>query len=67
MVKIIIAIIGAGSGLLYIANLIGGEIASLAEDTQEYPSCENCIGQLDRSICEFCDEGSCWEHKNDAL
>lgn len=65
--KIIMLIAAAGSGLLYIANAVGGEIARLAEDTQEYPSCDNCVGSVDSSICKFCNDGSCWEHKNDAL
>lgn len=65
--KIIMLIAAAGGGLLCIANAIGGEIARLAEDTQEYPSCDNCAGSVDSSICKFCRDGSCWEHKNDAL
>ena len=63
--KALISIVAASGGLLYIDNLIGGEIASLAEDTQEWPSCDNCIGSVDSRICRFCDDGSCWVHKND--
>ena len=51
--KIIMLIAAAGSGLLCIANAIGGEIARFAEDTQEYPSCDNCVGSVDSSICKF--------------
>lgn len=67
MILKILAIIAGGSGLLYIINAIGEEISSLAEDTQEYPSCDNCVGQIDSTICEYCDNGSCWEHKNETL
>lgn len=56
------AVIGAA---LLVANAIGAEIATLAEDTQEYPSCDNCAGKIDDCICKYCRDGSCWEHINE--
>lgn len=66
IMRVILSIIAASSGVLYILDRIGAELSSLAEDTQEWPSCDNCIGSVDRRICRFCDEGSCWVHRNDA-
>lgn len=59
--------IGALAALLFAADQIGGEIGRLAEDTQDYPSCDNCMGSIDSEICRFCRDGSCWEHKHEVL
>ena len=56
------AVIGAA---LFVANAIGAEIAAMAEDTQEYPSCDNCAGKIDNCICKYCQDGSCWEYIGD--
>ena len=55
IMRVILSIIAASSGVLYILDRIGAELSSLAEDTQEWPSCDNCIGSADRRICRFCD------------
>lgn len=68
MIKGILIGIGAiAAATLFIADQIGGAIASLVEDTQEWPACNNCIGSVDDSICQYCNDGSCWEHKNESM
>ena len=68
MIKGMLIGLGAlAAAALFIADQLGGEIGRLAEDTQEYPSCSNCVGDIDSTICEYCNDGSCWEHKNEIL
>ena len=68
MIKGILIGLGAlAAAALFIADQIGGAISSMAEDTQDWPSCDNCVGSIDPIICQYCHDGSCWEHKNDAI
>lgn len=68
MIKGILIGLGAlAATALIIADQIGEAIQSLAEDTQEWPSCDNCRGKGDMEYCRFCRDGSCWEHRNESL